>query len=129
MFLHTTRGIGDNQHIAIVDELAHTDNRIYTNVIVPTLATGSSFIGITTLGEESELNFVSELINLKNEQGENVMNVVDFKMACPKCIKAGTEASCTHKDSERPHFHDRSRQKDIEAILQNNQETYLREIK
>ncbi len=108
------------------------DNRVYDVVVVPTLLLGSSFIGITTLGEEDNAgvtNFVSELIELKNKEGEKIMNVVDFKMACRKCIRAGTEATCSHKNGEIPHFHDRSRSETVEAIFQNNPDTFLREIR
>ena len=49
--------IGEEKHIAPCDEFAHidfahTDNRVYDVVVVPTLILGSSFVGITTLGEE-----------------------------------------------------------------------------
>ena len=108
------------------------DNRVYDVVVVPTLLLGSAFIGITTLGEEDNsgvTNFVSELIELKNKEGQKLMNVVDFKMACRKCIKAGTEATCGHKNGEIPHFHDKRRGEDVVAIFQNNPDTLLREIK
>ncbi|KKL87006.1 hypothetical protein LCGC14_1939080 [marine sediment metagenome] len=52
-------------------EYAHMDMRIFYQVVLPILDAGSSFIGITTLGEdEDDSDFVTKLIEITDKEGK-----------------------------------------------------------
>ena len=88
---------------------------------------GCTFIGITTLGEET--NFVNRLFELKRPGGDPVFKTVRIEQVCDKCKKLGLESSCTHKMGEIPPWQDEGRIGDIEYILKNDPESLLTETK
>ncbi len=63
------------------------DNRVFYQVVAPTLATGSAFIGITTLGEDENSNFVSKLIEVRDKEGNRLFKVIDMKLVCQRSTR------------------------------------------
>ena len=119
------RGTGGD--LIIAEEFAFMNNMFYKTVIVPILAANASFIGITTLGTET--NFVNRLFDLKNAAGEPVFNTVKIEQVCNNCLRLGVESSCTHKMNEIPPWQSQQRHKDIKLILGDDEETFLRETR
>lgn len=103
------------------------DNKVFNVVVVPTLVTEASFIGITTLGEDS--NFVNVLVEIKDESGQGLFNYVKIDLVCDRCKKLGKESSCTHLMGEIPYWQDAKRHKDIQLMMQCDQDTYMREAR
>jgi hypothetical protein len=122
---YTLRGAGGD--VAICEEFAHMDNKIFSNVVVPTLVTGAAFIGITTLGEDS--NFVDNLISIKGKDGKSLFRVISVDLVCDRCKRLGKENTCQHLAGEIPHWQDSQRHKDIEQMMQNETDTYMLETK
>jgi hypothetical protein len=123
------RGVGHEQHLAICEEFAHMDNRVFYNVVAPTLATGSAFIGITTMGEDADTNFVSKLLETRNDDGQPLFRVVRITLVCPQCTKAGKETACRHRMGDVPHWHDERRHRDIEHMMSDQVSTWLLEMR
>ena len=111
----------------ICEEFAHMDNKVFNVVVVPTLVTEASFIGITTLGEDS--NFVNELVEIKDETGKGLFNYVKIDLVCDRCKKLGKESSCTHLMGEIPYWQDAKRHKEIQLMMQHDHDTYMREAR
>ena len=129
LFLYTIRGVGHNQHLAICEEFAHMDNRVFYHVVSPTLATGSAFIGITTLGEDENSNFVSKLIEIRDNNGNRLFRVIDMKQVCKRCERLGKETICHHMAGEIPYWQDEKRRGDIELMMQGKSDVWLREMR
>lgn len=110
--------------------MAHMDRNVFDTVVVPTLVTGSAFIGITTLAENEDTNYVSNMVkNATDSEGKSIFKIVNMEMVCMRCKRLGKERTCRHKMGEIPYWHDHKRQKDIEAILQGQRDVWLREMR
>ncbi len=105
------------------------DNRVFYQVVAPTLATGSAFIGITTLGDDENSNFVSKLIEIKDKEGNLLFRVLNMKLVCPRCERLGKEITCHHMMGEIPYWQDEKRHGDIELMMQGQQDVWLREMR
>lgn len=92
------------------------DNSVWAKVVVPTLTTGSAFIGITTLDDTGEDNFVGELAETRNADGDRLYNVIFISRVCDRCRKEGVEISCKHKMHEIPYWQDEKRHEDVLKI-------------
>lgn len=103
------------------------DHRVFYTVVVPTLVTEATFIGITTLGDEA--NFVNKLVKIKRSTGELMFNVISMMLVCEECKRAGKEADCNHMMGEIPYWQDPQRHKDIEKMMEGEYETFMRETK
>lgn len=104
------------------------DNEVYYKVIAPTLSTGAAFIGITTKGEEDS-NFVSQLIETKDKNGDKLFNVIDFEESCEKCKKLGKELTCNHLTGQIPPWQTQSDRERVKNALSGHDATYLLEMK
>lgn len=93
------------------------DPKIYQTVVAPTLSTGAAFIGITTLGDDTENNFVGELINVRDKDGERLFRVINIDLVCDKCRRTGKEDVCQHKMGEVPYWQDERRHADIQKMM------------
>ncbi len=127
--LYTTRGSGHNQHLAICEEFAHMNNQVFYRVVAPTLATGSAFIGITTLGDEGDTNFVGKLIETCDISGNLIFKVIRIELVCSRCKHLGKDLICQHKMGELPYWYDGKRHKDIELMMKDQPDIFLREMK
>jgi hypothetical protein len=58
-----------------------------------------------------------------------LINQIIFEDACKSCKRRGLAHICDHKKGERPWWQDPKREKDIQLMTQDNQESYLRETK
>ena len=105
------------------------DNRVFYQVVAPTLSTGSAFIGITSLGDEEQSNFVSRLIQRRDKEGNLLFRVINMKLVCAKCEKKGKELTCQHMMGEIPYWQDEKRHKDIEIMMSDETGTWLREMR
>ncbi|KKM03572.1 hypothetical protein LCGC14_1773090 [marine sediment metagenome] len=105
------------------------DNRVFYHVVSPTLATGSAFIGITTLGEDENSNFVSKLIEIRDNNGNRLFRVIDMKQVCKRCERLGKETTCHHMAGEIPYWQDEKRRGDIELMMQGQNDIWLREMR
>ena len=103
------------------------DNKVFYNVVVPTLVTGAAFIGITTLGEDS--NFVDTLISIKGKDKKSLFRVIQIDLVCDRCKRLGKETTCQHLAGEIPYWQDSQRHKDVGLMMQNEQDTYMLETK
>lgn len=103
------------------------DIDVFKTVVVPTLTTGAAFIGITTLGGET--NFVNKLIDIKNQNGDHIYKSIVMQTSCEDCIRANKAMDCTCKIGERPHWQSMKRQEDIQKIMEDDKETYLIEAR
>ncbi len=119
------RGAGGD--LAICEEFAFMDSRFYFKVVVPTLLTGCAFVGITTLGDET--NFVNHLISLKHPDGSMVFRVLALELVCERCRRAGLSDSCRHKMGELPYWHDEQKHRDVAMIMQDRMEDFMRETR
>ena len=111
--------------MVICEEFAHMDNRVFHTVVVPTLVTEAAFIGITTLGDDS--NFVNRLISIRDENDKTLFHVIQFDLICDRCKRNGKESSCTHLMGEIPYWQDQRRHKEVQLMMQGEQDTYMRE--
>lgn len=69
--------------------------QVYKVVVVPTLINNGAFIGITTLGDES--NYVNKLLEQKNALGETQFRHLHFDPICDRCKKLEKVDSCIHR--------------------------------
>ena len=93
------------------------------------MSTGSAFIGITTLGNDENSNFVSKLLKKTDKEGSLLFRVIVLKLVCEKCEKAGKELLCPHMMGEIPYWQDEKRHQDIEIMLEDNTDVWLRELR
>ncbi len=105
------------------------DNQVFYRVVAPTLATGSAFIGITTLGDDSDSNFVGKLIDTRDKEGNRLFRVINIELVCARCKRHGKELSCQHMMGEIPYWHDEKRHADLELMMRDHQDIFLREMK
>ncbi len=119
------RGAGGD--LAICEEFAFMDPQFFFKVVVPTLLTGAAFVGITTLGEET--NFVNRLITLRHPDGRLVYRVIALELVCERCRRLDLAESCRHRLGELPYWHDVSKHADVEKIMSECVGDFLRETK
>ena len=124
---YTTRGSGHNQ-LATREEIAYMDNQLFHDetttymdnqlfhrVVAPILATGSAFIGISTLGNDSDSNFVGKLNDIRDKEGNHLFPVINIELVCARCETIhGKELSCQHMMD----WHDEKRHGDIELVCE-----------
>ncbi len=103
------------------------DNRVFYTIVVPTLVTEAAFIGITTLGDDS--NFVNRLISIRDENDKGLFHVIQFDLVCDRCKRLGRESSCTHLMGEIPYWQDQRRHKEVQLMMQGEHDTYMRETR
>ncbi len=119
-----TRGV--TAHFIVMEEAAYNKQDVFKKVVLPALVVeGTAFVAITTPGGED--NFVSQLATLKRPDGRPLLSLLMAGMACRRCMAAGKGADCTHKQTEMPPWKSSDRQKMIQTVLKNDQQTYLRE--
>jgi hypothetical protein len=101
---------------------------VYYTVIAPTLVTGSAFVGITTLGDDT--NYVGKIINAVSKRtNKKIFKTIELTLVCNDCLKAGKAKECIHKLGEIPYWQDDDRHKDLQEIMKEREEDYLRETK
>ncbi len=103
------------------------DNQVFYRVVAPTLATGSAFIGITTLGEDENSNFVGKLIETRNKEGNRLFRVIIIELVCARCKRLGKDLICQHLMGEIPYWQEESRHEDIELMMP--KDIFLREMR
>jgi hypothetical protein len=88
---------------------------VYFQVIAPTLVTGSAFVGITTLGDDT--NYVGKIITARSKRtGKPIFKVIELTLVCDDCKEAGKEVECIHKLGEIPYWQDDDRHKDLQEV-------------
>lgn len=115
--------------MAIGEEVAHMEQEFFDKIIAPTLSARAIFIGITTLGENKERNFVNELMEIEDDNGEKLFRTIDLKMVCDRCLRLGKEMKCRHRMGQLPYWQDSKRHRDIEKMMQGRSDTYLLEMR
>lgn len=115
--------------MAISEEMAHTDEKQFFQVIAPTLSTGAAFIGITTISPDGDLNFVNRLVATKNKNGEPIFRVINVKMVCDECEANGVAMQCKHRMGMLPFWQSSKRHDDIEAMMGGEASTFLVEMR
>lgn len=96
-------------------------------VVVPIMATGMPFIGITTPGKD--LNFVGRLIALRTDDGKPVFHTVALEFVCNSCRQKGKADTCRHMSGQLPRWHDENAHRDIEVIMSDQADDHAREMK
>lgn len=91
---------------------------VYKVVVVPTLIGDGAFIGITTLGDES--NYVNQLLEQRTPLGEKQFRHIHFDPICERCKKLEKVDSCIHKMGDLPHWMNKSRFKELEGMMGDN---------
>lgn len=111
------------------EEMGFMDESLY-DVVFPLIGRDkASLIGITTI--DDVFNPVNQLMELKDEDGENLLEVITFDFVCDDCKKAGLEIECEHKLGELPPWLSRAQVAKMRRMYQatNNEKQYLAEIK
>jgi hypothetical protein len=105
------------------------EQEFFDKIIAPTLSARAIFIGITTLGEDKERNFVNELMEIEDDNGEKLFRTIDLKMVCDRCLRLGKEMQCRHRMGQLPYWQDSKRHNDIQKMLEGRSDTYLLEMR
>lgn len=101
--------------------------KFFKEVVLPTTLTGAVMLCITTLG--GPLNFASKIMEKTYPNGERVYRVVGFELVCDRCKREGKALECVHRLGELPYWHDHSKHRDLEIIMSDDAETFLRETR
>lgn len=73
--------------------------------------------------------FFARLRYLNLPFGWKMEKVIDIDLACNKCKKEGKEKECKHKYGLLPPWHQTNRMDDLEMMMQDRKEDFLREMK
>jgi hypothetical protein len=89
---------------------------VYYRVIAPTLVTGSAFVGITTLGDDT--NYVGKIIGaISKRTGKPIFNTIELNLVCRDCLESGKASECIHRLGEIPYWQDDERHKDLQEVI------------
>ena len=106
---------GTGADLVIAEEFAHMHPDVYFRVIAPTLVTGSAFVGITTLGDDT--NYVGKIINAVSKRtGKKIFKTIELTLVCQDCLDTGKASECIHRLGEIPYWQDDERHKDLQEV-------------
>jgi hypothetical protein len=108
------------------------DKNVFITVAAPTLvsAGGAPFIAITTKGYSD--NFTEKLFNKKRENGTKLINHIEIELICNRCKRAKKKFEddvCGHYQGSLPWWHSKKRHKEVENILSDYKDEFLREVR
>lgn len=125
-FLYTTRG--NDPDMEICEEFSYIKEGYFYRVILPPAVTGTIILAILTLGREG--NFVERLIEKRNSKtGKPIFKVVRKTLVCDSCRRKGNALECVHMMADLPYWHDPDRYDDVKALMEDDEEDFLRETK
>ena len=119
------RGTGGD--LIILEEAAFIANDVWQEVVIPLIEVkNTALIAISTPLDSS--NYYSTLVNMKDDRGENVFEVLQARAACALCIETLEDPSkCPHVQLERPEWKSKEKQQIVKALYQGNSQVMMRE--
>lgn len=122
--LHTLRGI--SPAIMWMEEAAFSKQEMFLNVIVPIMEVQlTALIMISTLVDM--FNWMTKLMNAKDEKGEPICNVLQQTLVCDRCMESKKPQECTHKLHEIPPYKDQRKLSVVRCIMGEHHQLLLRE--
>lgn len=111
-----------------MDEAAHIDPNLFYKTIVPILQLKNTALLALSSPEGNE-NYYSELLNLKDQNGDDWFNVINKKMVCKECLKGDTakQLACDHIKQIEPWLSHRRFER-LKALYANAKGTALQEL-
>ncbi len=112
--MHTNRGVG--APVCIMEEAGFISERLWTEVVIPTMLGGTRVLGISSM-PSTDSPFLVELMETRDDRGKLVLNTINMEMVCERCKQRKQEMKCTHKLAERPAHQDPRRYRSVRALL------------
>jgi len=102
------------------------DQAVFFKIILPIwMLTNCAILGISTA--EDEFNFYSQLMTLKNSDGEPMFKTLSIVVACRDCIAAEKGKECKHMDNFQPNWKSQKKLRLLRLIYATQQELFARE--
>jgi hypothetical protein len=118
---------GCTADIIILEEAAHMDKQIFFQVVAPLLSVANTAIlAIST--PEGELNYYSQLMQLKNENDGPLFKCIQIGLSCAKCTAKGITVQCKHNKGRLPQWKNAKRQRKTETVMSSDPEMRAREL-
>jgi hypothetical protein len=109
-----------------MEEASHMDQAVFFKIILPIwMLTNCSILGISTA--EDEFNFYSQLMELKNDEGDPMFKTLRIVVSCKDCIAADKGKECKHMDSFQPNWKSQRKLRALRIIYKTQQELFARE--
>tara|TARA_B110000908_G_C10249003_1_gene450671 strand:- start:582 stop:2345 length:1764 start_codon:yes stop_codon:yes gene_type:complete len=120
----TLRGTGGD--VIYLEEAAFLPLDVFYEVIVPLLELDTTaLIGIST--PMDDMNFYSEMFELKDANGEMFFNTIKIGLVCSKCQKLQDPTSCTHMSTWVPPWKSVSKLDMVKALYGSQKDLLARE--
>ena len=113
----TLRGV--SAKCIILEEMAAIEPRLIFEVVLPLMQLSEChLISISTV--QDEMNHLSKMIELKDENGDPFFRTFYFYGSCEPCRNKGEEAAfrCTHMDFLKPHWSSSGQMKKIKLLME-----------
>lgn len=103
------------------------DKQVFFQVVAPLLSVANTAIlAIST--PEGELNYYSQLIQLKGDNDEPLFKCIQIGLACQKCLAKGIMKQCRHNKGRLPMWKSAGRQRKTEKVMESDPEMRAREL-
>jgi hypothetical protein len=122
----TVRGF-DGRGIHYVDECAYVKPLFMNGTLIPACSDPKSALIMTTTIQGKD-NHTSVMSQLKDPNGEPVVNLIHVVGVCAKCAAAGKASTCKHKATDVPEFKDEERMEVIKKLIGNDNKTMAQEM-
>lgn len=109
-----------------MEEASRLDLQVFWEVIIPLLGVKDRvLLGIST--PLDQLNYYSQMVNAKDDQGKPFFNVVQLDLSCTKCKEAG-DINCKHRAHLRPPWKTQERHDRTLKLMESQPELQKREV-
>lgn len=124
---------GQGADVIVCDEMAFMSEDLLLEGIFPQVERSKTvLLSISSPSPTTLYRLMKELqCPIPGQPGKtrSVFSVLDVQMACPRCIQSGSPQDCTHRETLRPKWKDRSRSQLMQRIYQsaNRNDTFSAE--
>ena len=115
---------GQGGKTIILEEASRLNTEVFSEVVVPLLGIrNTALIAISTPLDAS--NYYSQLLDMRQPDGELVFKVIRIQMVCAACCQLG-ELECMHAN-QLPAWKSSARSELVRTLMANDTDMYLRE--
>jgi hypothetical protein len=127
--VHTVKGIAG--HLNICDEVAYMKSSFFMETVLPLLQVDKACIVMISTPLDPD-NFYTKMVNLRREDGNTVITVLNKSYVCNKCAAEGFEfkgTPCDHSETEMAPWKKMNKATTLIApIMKDNQANLAQEI-